>query len=48
MTHLLCYVAAKRTSKQCFVSCNVPSENIFLGLVENRINQEIKEKPEKF
>lgn len=39
---------AKKTNKQCFVSYNIPTENMLLGLVEQRINQEIKEKPQLF
>lgn len=36
---------AKKTNKQCFVSYNIPTENMLLELVEQRINQEIKDKP---
>lgn len=39
---------AKKTKKQCFVSYNVPTENMLLGLVEQRINQEIKDNPQHF
>lgn len=39
---------AKKTNKQCFVSYNIPTENMLLGLVEQRINQEMKEKPQLF
>jgi len=39
---------AKKTSKQCFVSYNIPTENMLLSLVEQRINQEIKDKPQLF
>ncbi|XP_029204660.2 proteasome assembly chaperone 4-like [Acropora millepora] len=39
---------AKKTKKQCFVSYNVPTENMLLSLVEQRINQEIKDRPHNF
>lgn len=39
---------AKKTKKQCFVSYNIPTENMLLGLVEQRINKEIKDKPQQF
>lgn len=39
---------AKKTKKQCFVSYNVPTENMMLSLVEQRINQEIKDRPHNF
>lgn len=39
---------AKKTKKQCFVSYNVPTENMLLSLVEQRINQEIKDRPLNF
>lgn len=39
---------AKKTNKQCFVSYNIPTENMLFSLVEQRINQEIKDKPQLF
>lgn len=39
---------AKKTNKQCFVSYNIPTETMLLSLVEQRIKQEIKDKPQLF
>ena len=45
---ILFFSQAKKTKKQCFVSYNVPTENMLLSLVEQRINQEIKDRPHNF
>lgn len=42
------YVSAKKSKKQCFVSCNLPPESTLLELVEKRLIEEMNEQPDQF
>ena len=41
-------ILAKKSKKQCFISCNLPPENELLESVEKRLFQEMNKHPEQF